>query len=66
MKKLIVAVSLFVASVAYADTAIWTGRSEYTTSVTGKAITRCEYDLYGQKFWRNFRGASCPATIEVE
>lgn len=67
MKKLFLGVSLLVASVAYADTAIWTGRSEFTTSVTGKSITRCEYNLYGQKFWKNFLGTtSCPSSIEVE
>jgi hypothetical protein len=47
--------------------AVFTGRSEFATSVTGQQIHRCEYNIYGNTFWMNFRGGvSCPTSVPVQ
>lgn len=45
--------------------AIFTGFSEQVQTVTGLFVWRCEYDYFGQKFYRLFK-SHCPGTIEVE
>ncbi len=57
--------AVLTASVAQAASANWTGRMESVQTVTGKYAYNCEYDYYGQKFWRVFVG-HCPSRIEVE
>lgn len=60
-------VAVLTASVAQAATATFTGRSEYVQTVTYKTGIACEYQIYGQKFWRTFTNTmSCPYSIEVE
>ncbi len=52
---------------AFAATARWTGNSRYVTTVTYKQGIACEYDYFGDTFWRTFVGRSvCPISIEVE
>ena len=47
--------------------AVFTGRSEMFTTVTGKQAIRCEYQAPETgKFWRSFYGLSCPPSINVE
>lgn len=58
--------SLLACSLAFAMTATHTGRMQYGTSVTGQQIVKCEYTTGSSKFWVTIKGASCPATIEVE
>lgn len=59
---------LALATTAFATVlATWTGKSEGVTTVTGKTGVKCEYDLYGKKFWKTIVDEyACPATIEVE
>jgi hypothetical protein len=67
MKKIIAALLLFSATAAYAATAYWTGRSEFVTTVTYQQGIKCEYDYFGNKFWKTFvRQSSCPSSVEVE
>ena len=59
--------AMAVAATAYAAQATWTGRSEIVQTVTYKTGIACEYQIYGQKFWRTFTNTmSCPYSIEVE
>lgn len=46
--------------------AMHTGKSKVGTSVTGKLVVQCEYQLGGQKFWKTFQGSVCPPSIDVE
>lgn len=43
----------------------FTGFHEQVTTVTGSLAWKCQYDYFGQKFYRLFK-QSCPSTIEVE
>lgn len=55
------------ATPALPDQAMWTGRMEFVTTVTYKQGIKCEYSLYGKKFWKVFVGiSSCPQFVEVE
>lgn len=45
--------------------AVWTGRSEPATSVTGVSGVNCEFDYAGQRFWRMFAGG-CPSKFQVQ
>ena len=45
--------------------AVWTGKSRYGTSVTGRQIVSCEYRYNNQLFWKTFDKPACPSTIEV-
>lgn len=61
------AVSLQVASMsALASTATWTGKQERVQTVTYKWVLKCEYSLFGRRFWELIDAMSCPATIEVQ
>jgi hypothetical protein len=62
-----VAILLIASWWAYGQvTAVWTGRSELFTSVTGRQGVRCEYQASGMRnFWRSFEGLSCPATLKI-
>ncbi len=68
MKKTLIALAIAaVCAQAIAAQAFFTGQMEMTQTVTGKPITRCQYDYLGTKFWRLFPyGTSCPSTVEVE
>jgi len=43
----------------------FTGFHEQVTTVTGSLAWKCQYDYFGQKFYRLFK-QSCPSTIEIE
>lgn len=63
---LAVALIILCATAAHAATAIFTGQMQFGTSVTGQQVVKCQYNAMGNVFWATLRGASCPATIEVE
>jgi hypothetical protein len=67
MKKIIIALalSILLATPAFAATAYWTGEMEFVTTVTGKHAYRCEYSCRGFTFTKIFRHR-CPTRIEVE
>lgn len=65
-RKLTALAVLLASSAAWAARATWTGNVEYITTVTYKQGVRCEYNLYGQTFWKTFIRSSCPYSIEVE
>ena len=45
----------------------FTGNQEFTSSVTGLSIVRCQYDYSGTSFWRNYRAnTTCPQSVAVE
>lgn len=62
---LFVCVMFFAASSALAVMAIWTGRLEYVTTITGQQAVRCEYDYVGKRFWVTMSGGICPPSINV-
>ena len=65
MKKLIAALALCVVSMsALAATATWTGQSRRITTITSQPAIECQYQLYGQTFWRIFEDF-CAASVEV-
>jgi hypothetical protein len=54
---------------AFTSYAHWTGNKRYVKSPTNQDAIDCEYDLGGNKFWREFLLANvsnCPDPIEVE
>ena len=54
---------------AFGYTAHWTGVRKFVKSPSNQDAIDCEYDLSGNKFWREFLLAdvsNCPATVEVE
>ena len=60
-------VALTTSGIAQAATAYWTGKMEFVQTVTYKSGISCEYDIYGQKFWRTYTNVmSCPSTVEVQ
>jgi len=65
MKTFIAFVLVFVSMQAQAATAMWTGRCEFITTVTYQQGVTCEYNLFGNTFWRTFTGALCPMSVEV-
>lgn len=67
MKKAVLAVLLgLVAAPALAQViAFHTGNMRHGTSVTGLMIVSCEYQAYGNTFWRSFEGGLCPLSIQV-
>jgi hypothetical protein len=65
MKKLLWVILLLTSSVAFAATAIWTGRMEQVQTASGTYSWKCEYDLNGNKFWQVFT-TFCPPSIEVQ
>lgn len=70
MKKAIIAVAAAATITASAPAfavivATFTGLQEQVTTVTGQIAIRCQYDYFGQKFYRIFK-AQCPSSIEVE
>ncbi len=64
MLKLTAMLSLL-STAALADSAFWTGRVEYVTTVTYRQGVRCQYNYLGQTFWRTFTSGSCPSSVEV-
>ncbi len=71
MKKTLLFVLLLLPrfSVMEAATAHWTGAKRYAKSPSGHDAIDCEYDLSGNKFWREFllsETSSCPATVEAQ
>ena len=47
--------------------AMFTGRSEFAYSVTGRSVIRCEYQYGNDKYWVTVRSpGSCPYQIELE
>lgn len=70
MKKslaaLVVAVAVTASAPAFAViVATFTGLQEQVQTVTGQIALRCQYDYFGQKFYRIFK-VQCPSSIEVE
>ena len=51
---------------AVAQTATWSGSSEYVTTITNEQGIKCGYMYNGHVFTRVFRGANCPNSVEVE
>lgn len=67
MKKTLCFVLLLSAATAYALTARFTGNKKFVKTPAGRDAISCEYDLNGNKFWRDFTDlASCPATAETD
>jgi hypothetical protein len=71
MKKALVLVLLLLPtfSIIEAATAHWTGGKRYAKSASGHDAIDCEYDLSGNRFWREFslsETSSCPATVEAQ
>lgn len=66
MSRACVVLFLLMGFNAVAAQAMWTGRSRFVTTLSGKAGVSCEYEANGQRFWKTFVGALCPAFIEVE
>jgi hypothetical protein len=46
-------------------TAQWTGRSKMVQTVTYKWVWSCEYNYFGNKFWRLFE-TGCASSVEVQ
>ncbi len=66
MKRIALVLAVVVSTSAFAARAIWTGRIEQAESVSGRIGWKCEYDLFGNTFWRFSKTAACPSSIEVE
>lgn len=66
MKRLIFTIAIVLSmSASAAIVATFTGFQEQVQTVTGQFVWKCQYDYFGQKFYRLFR-THCPGTIEVE
>jgi hypothetical protein len=55
-----------VSAQAFAMTARFTGRSESGWSAARLPVIMCEYEVEGRRFWKTFKTARCPKTVEVE
>ena len=71
MKKALAFVLLLLPTLSVMDaaTARWTSAKRYVKSPSGHDAVDCEYDLSGNKFWREFllsETSSCPATVEAQ
>lgn len=67
--KLMLVLSLLLPATgnAYTQYAHFTGNKKFVKTPTGRDAISCEYDLSGNKFWRDFVDlTSCPGTAEVE
>lgn len=64
--KCLVVLLFLGASGVDAATASHTGNFDYIQTVTGKSGVRCEYQVYGEKFWMVFSGYRCPRRVEVD
>jgi hypothetical protein len=66
---LLVCLPSFSAGKSYTHTAHWTGVRKFVKSPSNQDAVDCEYDLSGNKFWREFLLANvsnCPGTVEVD
>jgi hypothetical protein len=61
---LTILVAAVLSTSVYAAMAVWTGRMEQVTTVSGLVAWNCQYQVYGKFFWRIFENR-CPNTIEV-
>ena len=50
---------------AHAVTMYYTGNSKSVELIGGGWGVSCEYHLNEHRVWREFRGNTCPGTIEV-
>jgi hypothetical protein len=46
--------------------ATYTGKSESGWSANRLPVIMCEYEVEGRRFWKTFKTARCPKTVEVE
>lgn len=68
--KSTIATILLLATMAVAtapEIAVFTGRAESVTTISGKQAWNCEYRVRGNyTFWKLFVGRYCAGTINVE